>query len=136
MPSLSSPALLRFLRYATVGGLTFAFDLALLWVMTDLIGIPFYVSTALGFLIGVSANYFISRRYVFKGTRRRVHHGYAYFILVASGGALLVTGAVTALVTYAAFHYLVARVLVACVVGMGNYLFNLHYNFRVAGQHY
>ncbi len=135
MRHLRGPAFKRFVRYALVGGATFAFDLLLLWIMTELFGIPFYVSTALGFLIGVSLNYFISRRFVFRGTSRKMHHGYAYFILMGAGAALLVTGAVTFLVTFLAFHYLTARILVACVVGMGNYLFNLHVNFRVAGHH-
>lgn len=130
-----NPSYKRFLRYATVGGSTFAFDLVLLWVMTEFLLVPYLVSTALAFMIAVSINYFISRRYVFKGTARRIHHGYVYFILIAVGGAFAVTGAVALLVTTLAMHYLVARVLVACVVGIGNYLFNLHFNFKVVGHH-
>lgn len=130
-----SPSYKRFLKYATVGGSTFAFDLALLWVMTEVFLVPYLVSTALAFMIAVSINYFVSRRFVFKGTNRRIHHGYVYFILIACGGALAVTGAVALLVTTLAMHYLVARVLVACFVGMGNYLFNLHFNFKVVGHH-
>lgn len=129
------PSYTRFLKYATVGGSTFAFDLVLLWIMTEVFLVPYLVSTALAFMIAVSINYFISRKYVFKGTNRKIHHGYVYFILVAVGGALAVTGAVALLVTTFAMHYLVARVLVACVVGIGNYLFNLHFNFKVVGHH-
>ena len=136
MKALQSRALRRFGKYALVGGSTFLFDLLLIWVMTEVGGVPYYISTALGFMIAVSINYFVSRRFVFKGTERKIHHGYVYFIAVAGGGALLITGAVTALVATFALHYLVARILVACVVGIGNYLFNLHYNFKVAGHHY
>ena len=135
MHHLRSRAFRRFLKYAAVGGSTFAFDLVLLWAMTEFLGVPYQVSTALAFLVAVSINYVLSRKYVFKGTSRQAHHGYAYFILVACGGALVVTGAVAFLVTFLAFHYLIARVLVACIVGMANYLFNLHLNFRVAGHH-
>jgi len=130
-----TPAVKRFLKYATVGGSTFAFDLALLWVMTEVFLIPYLLSTALAFLLAVSINYFVSRRYVFKGTNRRMNHGYIYFIIIACGGALAVTGAVALLVTTLALHYLIARVLVACFVGIGNYLFNLHFNFKVVGHH-
>lgn len=128
-------ALLRFLKYTAVGGSTFAFDLLLIWVLTEFLGVPYYVSTALGFLVAVSINYFLSRKYVFKGTNRKVHHGYAYFIAIACGGAAVVTGSVTFLVATLALHYLVARIFVACVVGICNYLFNLHLNFKVAGHH-
>jgi len=135
MKRLQSPAFKRFLKYAAVGGSTFAFDLALLWLVTELLNVPYQASTAGAFLIAVSINYFVSRRFVFKGTLRRVHHGYLYFILFAFGGAAIVTGAVAFLVSFFALHYMVARIIVACFVGMGNYLFNLHFNFKVAGHH-
>lgn len=132
---MKSRALRRFLKYTLVGGSTFLFDLLLIWLMTELLGVPYWLSTALGFLIAVSLNYAISRRFVFRGTQRRVHHGYLYFILVATGGAAFIAGAVAFLVATLALHYLTARVLVACAVGICNYLFNLHVNFRVAGHH-
>ena len=128
--------IIRFFRYALVGGSTFAFDLGLIWVMTELIGIPYYISTPFAFVVAVSLNYFISRRFVFKGTERKVHHGYAYFITVAGGGALLITLAVALLTETLHLHYLLARTLVACAVGIGNYLFNLHINFKVVGRHH
>lgn len=130
---IDRPALTRLFKYALVGGSTFAFDLVILYAMTDLAGIPYYVSTPLAFVIAVSINYFVSRKFVFKGTQRHIHHGYAYFLGVAILGGLLISGAVAGLVTLFALHYLVARTLVACVVGLGNYLFNLHINFKVAG---
>ena len=126
----------RFAKYTLVGGSTFLFDLALIWVMVEHLSISYPLATALGFVIAVSINYFISRRLVFKGTARRLDHGYLYFIGIAGGGALIVTGAVSLLVTMFALHYLVARVLVACVMGTTNYLLNLHFNFRVVGLHH
>ena len=126
----------RFLRYAGVGGSTFAFDLLILWVMTEFLGIPYYISTPLAFAIAVSLNYFASRLLVFQGTERLVHHGYVYFITVAGIGALLITASVAFLIEVLFLHYLVARVVVACVVGILNYLFNLYVNFKVVGRHH
>lgn len=125
----------RFLKYALVGGSTFAFDLMLIWIAVEFFGVPYYLATAVAFPIAVSINYLVSRRFVFRGTARRIHHGYAYFLLVAIGGSLFVTSAVAFLVSVFALHYLFARTLVACMVGMANYLFNLHLNFKVAGHH-
>jgi putative flippase GtrA len=128
-------SLIRFLRYTVVGGSTFAFDLALLYVLTEFGGIPYTLSTPLAFLIAVSINYFISRKLVFAKTERTVPYGYAYFIGAALLGALLITGAVSLMTTILGMSYLLARVLVACIVGVGNYLFNLYVNFNVAGKH-
>lgn len=135
MSFFRSPALHRFLRYALVGGGTFGFDLILLYVVTEYFGVPYYLATAGAFLIAVSMNYFISRRFVFKGTERSLHRGYAYFITIALLGAALTTAGVALLVTYAGLYYMVARVLVAFVVGTINYLSNLFFNFRVVGMH-
>lgn len=134
--TLDRSGIVRFFRYALVGGSTFAFDLALIWVLTELAGVPYYISTPLAFVVAVSMNYFIARRFVFKGTERKVHHGYIYFITVAGGGAVLITLAVALLTETFHLHYLLARTLVACVVGVGNYLFNLHVNFKVVGRHH
>jgi putative flippase GtrA len=130
-----TPAFRRFLRYAIVGVSTLCFDLVLLYGATEFLHVPYYIATFGSFLIAVSINYFISRAHVFKGTDRAIHHGYAYFIGVAIIGALLTTALVTALVTYVHLYYLLARVLVAGIIGIGNYLFNLHVNFKVAGKH-
>ncbi len=129
-------SLRRFLCYALVGASTLSFDLVLLYIATSLLGFPYYISTPASFLIAVSINYFISRRYVFKGTERAVHHGYAYFIGVALLGAFITTSLVALLVTSLHLYYLLARILVAGIIGIGNYLFNLHLNFKVAGIHH
>jgi putative flippase GtrA len=118
-----------------VGVGTFGFDLALLYVATSVVGIPYYISTPGAFLIAVSANYAISRRIVFTKTQRAWHHGYAYFAVVAMIGAVATTSLVAFLVSFFGLYYLTARILVAGLVGIGNYLFNLFFNFKVAGNH-
>ncbi len=132
---IKKPAALRFLRYTLVGGSTLLFDLELLYLITTYVGVPYYIATPLAFLIAVSINYVVSRRFVFKGTERGHLHGYSYFIGAALIGAGVTTLGVTVLVTYAGLYFMLARVLTACVVGMGNYLFNLFYNFKVVGVH-
>lgn len=129
------PTVLRFLRYSLVGGSTLLFDLILLYLITTYGGVPYYIGTPLAFLVAVSVNYFISRRFVFGGTTRGHGLGYSYFITAALVGAGVTTLGVALLVTYAGLYFMFARVLTAGVVGIGNYLFNLFYNFKVVGLH-
>ena len=135
MHSFFTPGLIRFLRYAGIGIATLTFDLLLIAFLTQALGVPYYISTPIGFLIAVSINYILSRRYVFHGTKRPLSHGYLYFITIAVFGAFIITGAVYLLVTYLGLYFLVARVVVAGFVGMANYLTNLYGNFKVAGLH-
>ncbi len=135
MQQLISPALLRFVRYTAVGVSTLLLDLGMLYVAVSIIGIPYYLATPCSFLIAISCNYILSRHLVFKGTQRGWGEGYAYFALVALVGAAVTTGLVAVLVSLFGLYYLFARVMVAGLVGIGNYLFNLHVNFKVAGKH-
>ncbi|MBU1292727.1 GtrA family protein [Patescibacteria group bacterium] len=135
MQALWTPGTRRFIRYAIIGVSTLLFDLLLLAGLTELVGVQYYIATPFAFLIAVSINYALSRMHVFRGTMRPVHHGYAYFIGLACLGAFVTTSGVALLVTFFGLYYLLARVLVAGFVGMANYLLNLHFNFKVVGQH-
>lgn len=126
----------RFLKYALVGGSTFLFDLLLLSIFIGVFKWDAAASAGLGFLIAVSINYVISRRFVFKGTLRSVHAGYGGFLLIAGCGLLIVTLGMHWLVNVLAWNYLVSRVLIALLTGTWNYLLNLYVNFRVAGKHF
>lgn len=126
--------LVRLLKYATVGVTTFLFDLLLLYLFTDHLGIDYVLATPLAFAIAISVNYFISRRYVFTGTLRSVHTGYGIFLLIAAAGMAGVTGLMVLCVEVFRLPYLPARVLVAGIVGLWNYLMNLYVNFKVANK--
>jgi len=132
---MSRSAISRFLTYSLIGTSTFGFDLLLLYVLKEFVGVHYAVAAAIAFLCAVSVNYVVSRRVVFAGTTRTVGTGYAYFMLIAGGGLLVVTSSVLVLVEWFGLHYLVSRISVAGLVGLGNYLINLYFNFKVAGQY-
>jgi putative flippase GtrA len=123
------------MKYASVGVSTFLFDLFLLFIFIDAFAWDYVFATASAFLIAVSINYSLSRRYVFSGTLREIHSGYVVFILIALIGLGVVTGGMVVLVGILDWHYAVSRIVIAGIVGMWNYLMNLYVNFKVAGKH-
>jgi putative flippase GtrA len=125
----------RFLKYSAVGGSTFAFDLALLFVLTDFFGMQYLIAAGGAFLIAVSCNYFISRRYVFKKTTTGLGNGYLNFFAIAGAGLLVVMGGMYVLVAQLGVNYYLARIGIAGLTGFWNYLLNLYVNFKVAGNH-
>lgn len=129
------PAERRFLKYSVVGVSTFIFDLLLLFVLTDYLGINYVVAAGGAFVVAVSINYVVSRKYVFRGTERGVHSGYGYFLAIALIGLLFVMGSMYILVEVLTLHYLFSRVCIAGITGMFNYLTNLYLNFKVVGKH-
>ncbi len=124
----------RLSRYTAVGFSTFMLDLSLLWVMVSLCKIHYLYAVAASFLTAVSLNYFLSRRWVFKGSRRTALGGYLYFLKTALAGSALTVFLMWALTAVTSGPYLVIRIVVAVLVGTGNYLANLYLNFRVAGN--
>ncbi len=124
----------RFAKYTGIGMSTFALDLVLLIICTDVFGIPPVLSAGMCFLLAISLHYVFSRRHVFHGTVRPVRSGYVIFLCIAFGGLALVTGLMHLLVNILGMHYIPSRILVAAFVGMWNYLMNLHVNFKVAGR--
>lgn len=128
-------SVVRFLKYSSIGVPTFLLDLAMLYTAVSIFGVPYFVATPFCFMAVVTVSYMLSRRFVFRNTKRGWRAGYINFALLAIGGGIITTALVSGLVEYAGLHYLLARICVAGVVGLGNYLSNLHFNFKVAGLH-
>lgn len=132
---MNKRAVYRFARYYLVGGSTFLIDLVILFSLTNFFNTPYQWAVAIGFIIGISINYAVSRLWVFSGTERRLHHGYVYFL---GGGIVSLTAVLTLvgiLVEKVGIPLIFARLVVSGIVGMGNYLFNLYLNFKVVGKH-
>lgn len=124
----------RFFRYTIVGVSTFLVDLAILWALIDLFEVNLFLAAAIGFLLGVSLNYFVSRTWVYQGTNRGFTRGYVYFLVLAFLGVGMTVLLMWLLTAFTNFHYITVRVIVASFVGIGTYLLNLHLNFKVVGE--
>ncbi|MBP6881491.1 MAG: GtrA family protein [Candidatus Pacebacteria bacterium] len=130
-----SPKIQRFIKYSSIGISTFLLDLCLLWIFIEVLEINYLIAAGVAFLIAVSINYVLSRRYVFRDTLRSVGAGYLNFLIIAGFGLLLVVGGMYVLVEFLALTAFLARVVIAAVTGLWNYLMNLYVNFKVAGNH-
>lgn len=132
---MNARSLQRFLKYSTIGFITFLCDLAVLFLLTDIAKWNYLHATGCAFILAISLNFFLSRKLVFKHSARGITSGYLSFASIAGIGLLFVVFGMYVLVGIFHSNYLVARVLVACLVGFWNYLMNLHVNFKVAGLH-
>lgn len=133
--ALMTPVYKRFLKYTLIGGSTFLLDLVLLFLLVEYLLINYAVAAGIAFLLAVSVNYLLSRQFVFRGSLRTFREGYVHFLGIALLGIGLVVSGTVALVEWIDVPYLMARVLIALVTGLWNYLMNLFVNFRVAGLH-
>jgi putative flippase GtrA len=109
---------------------TFAFDIALLWVLVALLGMDKVGAAALAFVIANSIHYGIGRGWIFQGTDRHVATGFIYFQINSVIGLAITVGLFAALIRWTPINYLIARVLVSLVAGLAVFLLNAVFNFR------
>ncbi|OAM89271.1 hypothetical protein AW736_13525 [Termitidicoccus mucosus] len=117
-----------------IGGSTFALDLLLLFLLKELINLHYAFAASIAFFVAVSINYAVSRSVVFKGTVRSFNSGYLIFVFIAGGGLVAVALLMLLCVDMLGMNYLLARITIACLVGIWTYLMNLFINFKVAGK--
>lgn len=125
----------RFFRYTSVGVATFSFDLVLLFIFIDFLGIQYLVATAIAFIISVSINFALNRVVAFRETERSVPVSYIGFLGIGTLALLVIMVFMYLAVDVFQLNYLFSRVFVATLVGFCNYLINLYGTFDVAGKH-
>lgn len=131
MKRITKKGIIRALKYFSVGASTFLFDLLLLFIFVDYFGMGEVGAAGIAFLIAVTINYFISRKFVFAETERKAMSGYMIFIGFAGLGFVAVTSLMYLCVEVLEYNYLVSRIIIAAFVGIWNYLNNLYFNFKV-----
>lgn len=117
-------------RNTVVSTLAFGVGLCVLWAMVHLAGADKVIAAGVSFVIANTLHYALGRSWIFAGTARALHTGYALF-LVNSGIGLAITLALFAImVNVMGMNYILARVLVSVVAGLVMFLLNATLNFR------
>lgn len=121
----------RFLKYFLIGFLTFVFDLALLFLMVESIGLSEGVSASLAFYVAVSINYYYAKKHAFSETKEDSKKTYIKFIILATFIGLAIGGFMEYLVNIKGYNYLWCRIGIGAIAGIFGYLINLFFNFKV-----
>ena len=113
--------------------LAFGFDVALLWIGVEYLGLPPLPTAAVAFMIAMSLHYVLARIWVFPNAERGLASGYLYFLVNAGVGLVVTLAAFWALTEWTEIHYLIARVIASVAAGILVFGLNAVFNFKVAG---
>lgn len=113
---------------ASIAG--FALDMALLVLLVEVAGVAYLPAAALAFVLAMSAQYVVSRVWVFKHSARGLGAGYLYFLLNTGIGLVVTLALFWLLLVLADFHYLLARVAASIVAGLVVFFLNAVFNFK------
>lgn len=112
----------QLIRYGFVGGVAFVADYASLYLLTEWAGMPYLLSAAVAFIVGLTVNYLLSNLIVFK--THRLSNRWAEFIVFAGIG--IVGLGLNELIMYACsdgigLHYMVSKLISTVLVFFWNF---------------
>lgn len=132
LSTLGAEGIHEFIRYFVASLVALIIDVGSLWVLTSLLGVPYLLSGAVAFTLGVITVYILSVRWVF--SERMVRNPHLEFLLFAGIG--LVGLGINELVLWAltsigGVFYLVSKMASVVVVFSWNFAARKWLLFRV-----
>ena len=130
---MSGDRIFRFVRYALVGGVCLLLNLAALWLLTDVGGLHYLLSTMIAFFTLTPVGFVLQKVMTFRTPREAAPVEWPrYFITMAASFAANL-GLMYLLVSVLGLWYLAASVAVAIALLVANYLVNSGWSFRLPG---
>ncbi len=118
-------------KYLAVGLITFLLDLLLLFLFVEYLFIREFIAAGISFLLMVTLNYVLNRRFAFAGTETGIKQGYPFFTLFAVLGALVTSGLMYLCVDYLDLNYFASRIPIALFVSISTYFLNYFFTFKL-----
>ena len=103
-------------------------DFAATFFFTEVLGILYWVSNAMGAALGAITNFLLGRYWVFEAKEGKIEQQAFRYVLVSAGSLLLNTAGVYFITEFFGLHYMWSKVIVAVIVAV-TYNFILQKNY-------
>ena len=114
---------LQLLRYGFVGGVAFAVDFGLLYILTEYVNLHFLLSATISFIAGLLINYFLSKRWVFnKSSVKNKSTEFWIFALIGIVGLGINNLFLWVFTIYVSVHYMASKIITTVIVFFWNFL--------------
>lgn len=105
-----------FINYLFFGGIATVVDFGILYSLTEFLGIWYFFSAALSYIVGMFTNYSMNKYFNFRNRSKRIAVQFGLFMTVALIGLALNQVILYALVEMAGLWYMSAKVISVFVV--------------------
>lgn len=109
-------------KFIIVGAATATLDFMVLYLLTDHVGLGYFVSSAIGFILGSSCNYFLSIKWVFIPGKFRQSVEFTFFMATSSIGLVINQLVMWVFVSVMLINYLVAKCFALVIVTIWNFV--------------
>ena len=124
---------MKFLTYAMMGSICALLNLALLWVLTSVLGVHYLVSTMVSFFTLTPVGFWLQKLVTFRTPASAAPFEWPrYFVTMGSSFAANL-GLMYLLVSVLGLWYLAASVVITLLLLGTNFLINNHWSFRAQG---
>ncbi len=112
----------QILKFGVVGGLAFLIDYALLYVLTEFVGIHYLISSVISFTVSLIFNYILSIKWVFDVTKKQTAKEIAIFVILSVIGL-----GINQLVMYVGsdllhIYYMLTKIIATAIVMVWNFV--------------
>lgn len=121
---------MKFATYAVVGGVCTLLNLAVLWVLTSVLGLHYLVSTMISFFTLLPVGFWLQKLLTFRTRRERAPIEWPRYFTAMAASFAANLALMYLLVSLVGVWYLAASVLVAITLLVCNFLANDRWSFR------
>lgn len=112
----------QIIKFGIVGGLAFLIDYLILFLLTDVVGIYYLISSIISFIVSVVFNYILSIIWVFDVNKKQTVKEFLIFIILSAIGLLINLVIMYLLVDIANIYYMFAKIVSTAVVMVYNFI--------------
>jgi putative flippase GtrA len=126
----------QLIQFGLVGGLGFVINLAVFALCQRAIGMPYLVAYAIAWLVAVTNNFLLNRRWTFNehAESSRIHFQAIRFVLVSAAAAAVGAGLLALMVEVGGLSTVPAEALAVAASTPLNFLGNKLWSFRPGGR--
>ena len=114
--------LVQLFRYGFVGGVAFLIDYGTLFLLTEYVQIPYLISAAIAFIVGLIINYLLSVYWVFNKNRdNKPAREFLFFAAIGVVGLLFNELIMFAGTDLLHLHYMLSKIISTMIVFFWNF---------------
>jgi putative flippase GtrA len=117
----SENGFIQLFRYCFVGGVAAAANFFFLFFFTDVCGVYYLISNVLSFIIGLTVNYVLCKKFVFTTKYKNEKVEFLIYAAIGVMGLLFDTGLMYFFTDILLFYYLFSKILSTVIVFLWNF---------------
>ncbi|MBL0339478.1 MAG: GtrA family protein [Bacteroidetes bacterium] len=122
-PVLKNETFVQALKYFIVGGFCTVLDFALLYILTNFVGINYLTSSVISYMSGTFLNYYLCTFWIFK--HRAIEnrkHEFLYYVVITGIGLVINTALIYCFTEFLGLFLMLSKLLSTFVTYWWNFL--------------